>query len=246
MATHRVIGSASHRHNVRSMSKDGMSGERNRRSRIVRGTLLAAVVATILVAGRLYSGVDLLPTLREWINGSGPLGPLVFIALYVLATNVGIPGTPLTIAAGALFGTTTGIFVAMISSTLSASSMFAISRYVAGDLFASSRASGALTRRVERLLDQRGPWVVALSRLVPFPFLLLNYSFGLTPVRFRTYVIWSFVGMIPMNVLFITGGDVLARWATSGEIGWPLATTLAVVACSALALGLVARKLVGR
>jgi uncharacterized membrane protein YdjX (TVP38/TMEM64 family) len=227
------------------MSRDGMTGERNRRSRIVRGTLLAALVAAILAVGRAYSGADLLPTLREWINGSGPLGPLVFVALYVLATNVGIPGTPLTLAAGALFGTTTGIVVAMISSTLSASTMFAISRYVAGDLFASSRASGALSRRIEHLLEKRGPWVVALSRLVPFPFLLLNYSFGLTPVRFRTYVVWSFVGMIPMNVLFITGGDVLARWATTGEIGWPLVTTLAVVACSALVLGLVARRFVG-
>ena len=50
--------------------------------------------------------------------------------------------------------------------------------------------------------------IVLLSRLSPlFPYNLLNYAFGLTAVRFRDYLIASWIGMAPVIVLYVYIGS---------------------------------------
>jgi uncharacterized membrane protein YdjX (TVP38/TMEM64 family) len=53
-----------------------------------------------------------------------------------------------------------------------------------------------------------------------FPFLLLNYAFGLTKVRFRDYLLASWVGMLPGTVLYVYLGSAvhdLAAFAAGGR-----------------------------
>ncbi len=46
--------------------------------------------------------------LRNWIVSLGSLGPLVFIVIYIVAVAAAIPGSALTVTAGALFGSVLG------------------------------------------------------------------------------------------------------------------------------------------
>jgi uncharacterized membrane protein YdjX (TVP38/TMEM64 family) len=56
--------------------------------------------------------------------------------------------------------------------------------------------------------------IVLLTRLSPlFPFTLLNYAFGLTKVRFRDYVLASWIGMLPGTVMYVYLGSTVKELA---------------------------------
>jgi uncharacterized membrane protein YdjX (TVP38/TMEM64 family) len=87
-----------------------------------------------------------------------------------------------------------------------------------------------------------GPVVVGLSRLLPvIPFNMQNYAFGLTGVRFWTYMFWSWLCMLPGAVFTVTAGDTVARTLASGQVPWALiavvgSTAVAIVALAAYAV----------
>jgi uncharacterized membrane protein YdjX (TVP38/TMEM64 family) len=78
------------------------------------------------------------------------------------------------------------------------------------------------------MTERHGAIIVAITRLVPiFPFNLLNYGFGLTRVRFGTYLLWSFLCMLPGIALYVVGADALTRGlAEGGSVGQLLAALL--------------------
>jgi uncharacterized membrane protein YdjX (TVP38/TMEM64 family) len=94
-------------------------------------------------------------------------------------------------------------------------------------------------RRLDELTERQGWVVVAITRLVPlFPFNLLNYGFGLTRVRFLTYVLVSWVCMIPGTILFVVGTDTVVTGIREGRIPWAL---LGVLAGAIVVVGAVVR-----
>src|SRR5215471_5161079 len=91
--------------------------------------LSAAVV--LLVAARYFHAQDLMRGVLDWIGQLGPWGAIIFIATYILATVLFIPGSVLTLGAGALFGVVWGSIYVSISATLGATCAFLVSRYLA-------------------------------------------------------------------------------------------------------------------
>ena len=59
-------------------------------------------VVVLLLLGRRAAGY--IPVFAGWVESLGALGPLAFIAGYILATVAMVPGLLLTLAGGALFG----------------------------------------------------------------------------------------------------------------------------------------------
>lgn len=188
--------------------------------------LLMLVLATVLGIGQRLSD------LRTWIQGLGPWGPVVFVALYAAAVVAAIPGSALTVVAGTLFGSVLGVMVVINAATLGASLAFLIARYLARDAMARRLATNEKFQKLDRLTEEHGAIIVALTRLVPlFPFNLLNYGFGLTRVPFWTYVIWSWLCMLPATILFVVGADAFTEGLTQGRVPWGL-----VGACVAVGL----------
>src|SRR5215469_15768573 len=70
--------------------------------------LYAAAVLVILLAAKYFHVQDLLKAALDWIGKLGPWGPVIFIGLYVVATVLFIPGSVLTLGAGAVFGVALG------------------------------------------------------------------------------------------------------------------------------------------
>ena len=204
--------------------------------------LLGALVAMLLVARALHLG-DRLADLRSWIEGLGPWGPLVFLLLYVAAVVAAVPGSALTVAAGALFGSVLGVALVSVGATLGASLSFLIARYFAREGTAQWLSRSDKFRRLDELTQRRGPIIVALTRLVPiFPFNLLNYGFGLTRVPFWTYVFWSWLCMLPGTAVYVVGGDAFTRGASSGGVPRELIAALIVAASLLILLVRFARK----
>lgn len=201
--------------------------------------ILAVMVAVALLLRRLGLQ-ERLPQLREYIAGLGAPGYFVFIAAYAVLTVLAIPGSALTVAAGAIFGSLQGVAVVSVASTLGAGLSFLAARYLARERVAAWLAGSEKFRRLDELTAKHGEVIVAVTRLVPlFPFTLLNYGFGLTRIQFTTYLFWSWLCMLPGTVLYVVGADVFTKAVETGKVPLPLVIFLAAVA---VILALVARK----
>src|SRR5690349_14317766 len=82
--------------------------------------LYLAVAITLFVAAKEFHVQDLLKQALDWVGRLGPWGAIIFIALYVVATVLFIPGSVLTLGAGAVFGVVRGSIYVSIGSTLGA------------------------------------------------------------------------------------------------------------------------------
>jgi uncharacterized membrane protein YdjX (TVP38/TMEM64 family) len=176
----------------------------------VRGvpSLILALVGLIalLFAGRWLA--SLTPRFAVYIESLGAWGPVMFIIGYMLATVALVPGSLLTLAAGALFGLTKGTAIAFLSATLGASAAFLVSRYVARREVERRFAGDPRFVAIDQAISRQGRTIVLLLRLSPiFPFNLLNYALGLTQVRFLDFLIAS-LGMLPGTLLYVYYGRV--------------------------------------
>lgn len=197
----------------------------------VRPVILIVALIAALVLAKAFGLGDRLGELRGWIDSLGAWGPVVFVFLYAVATVAGLPGSALTIAAGALFGSVVGIIVVIFGATLGASLAFLVSRYFARDAVSRWLSRNEKFRKLDEMTEKHGAIMVAITRLVPiFPFTLLNYGFGLTRVNFWTYVLWSGLCMLPGTILYVVGADAFTKGFERGEIPWPLVGALVVSA----------------
>lgn len=163
--------------------------------------LLAAAVAGVHLSGAgRYLQQD---QLRGLIAGYGALAPAVYILIYSLAPVLFLPGLPITIAGGILFGPFWGVVYTITGATIGASLAFLTARYLARD-WVASKLTGPGWARLDREVERHGWKVVAFTRLIPaFPFNLLNYAFGLTKIPFSHYLVATFFCMRPACIAFI-------------------------------------------
>lgn len=163
------------------------------------------------------------------VEGLGPAGPLLFVVIYVAACVLFLPGSALTLGAGALFGVVRGSVLVSIASTLGATAAFLVGRYLARDWVARKIESNAKFKAIDRAVGNEGWKIVGLTRLSPvFPFSLLNYAYGLTQVRLRDYVLASWIGMMPGTVMYVYLGS-LARLGVEARQSGPAQVALKVV-----------------
>jgi uncharacterized membrane protein YdjX (TVP38/TMEM64 family) len=176
--------------------------------------LYLAIGVALVFAAKFLSVQDLLKQALDWVGRLGPWGALVFIAIYVVATVLFIPGSVLTLGAGAVFGVMWGSVYVSIGSTLGATAAFLVGRYLARNAIARKIEGNARFAAIDKAVASEGWKIVGLTRLSPvFPFTLLNYAFGLTRVKLRDYVLASWIGMMPGTVMFVYLGS-LAKAAT--------------------------------
>lgn len=164
------------------------------------------LIVALVLAGRRAAG--LVPAFAGWVGRLGAWGPVAFIAGYALATVAFVPGSLLTLAAGAIFGLARGTLLVFVAATLGASLAFLIARYAARAAVERRLAVDARFAAVDRAIGAEGRRIVFLLRLSPLvPFNLLNYALGITRVRFVDYLVAS-IGMLPGTLLYVYSGKV--------------------------------------
>jgi uncharacterized membrane protein YdjX (TVP38/TMEM64 family) len=193
-----------------------------------RWIAVAAGVVAVLLAWRHLHVEDFLRNALAWVAGLGAWGPLAFIGLYVVATVLFLPGSVLTLGAGAAFGVVWGSVIVSIASTLGATCAFLTGRYLARDAVARRLERHPRFAAIDQAVGTEGWKIVGLARLSPvFPFNLLNYAFGLTRVSLRDYFVASWLGMMPGTVMYVYVGSLVraasvertrtpAEWALYG------------------------------
>lgn len=216
----------------------------------VRGASWLLIVASFLLLIRTLPFDQLSVALESWIGGLGMWGPVVLAAIYVVATVLFVPGTILTLAAGAIFGLTIGTATVSVGSTLGASAAFLIARYGAREKVAKMAQHNRHFAAIDRAIEEGGWKIVALLRLSPaIPFNVQNYLYGLTPVAFWPYAIASWLAMLPGTFLYIYIGHVTGaaitgdRERTAFEWGMLIVGLLATVVVTVYVTRLAKRKL---
>lgn len=179
------------------------------------------VAFLILALARIFDLPGVLTRSLSWIDSLGPIGPIVFIFVYVLATVLFVPGSALTLGAGAIFGVFAGSIYVSIGATLGATAAFLIGRHLARDRIARRIEANPKFNAIDEAVAREGWKIVGLVRLSPvFPFNLLNYAFGVTRVSLRDYFWASWIGMIPGTVMYVYIGS-LGRNLAAGRSRTP-------------------------
>lgn len=158
------------------------------------------------IASLRFSGLDRFieqERLRGWISAYGSWGPIVYIIIYSIAPSLMLPGLPITIAGGVLFGPVGGIIYTSIGATIGASIAFLLARHMGREWVGTMLKEGRW-KELDSEVERKGWKIVAFTRLIPlFPFNMLNYAFGLTRIRFGHYAAATFVFMLPGIVAYV-------------------------------------------
>lgn len=172
-----------------------------------RLTLLIALGAALAGAWLLLRGLGMpadLSTegLAVWLNAQGFAGPLLLMLMMVMAVVVGpIPTLPISAASGLAFGVVGGTLVASLGALAGALISFGISRFLARDLVRRKLGNNPLFH--EQAPQNVLSIGVFVTRLVPlFSFALVSYATGLTVIRTWRYALATYLGMLPMTVVF--------------------------------------------
>src|SRR5271169_718368 len=178
------------------------------------GLLVAAGIAFIAIGGRHYLTFAALAENREWLSGLvqrwGFVAVVLYIAVYAGLVALSVPGAAvLTIAGGFLFGTWLGTLCAVLGATLGATGIFLATRAGLGGL---AQRAGPLVGKLEAgFRADAFNYLLVLRLVFIFPFWLVNLVPALVGVKLRTYVLATFIGIIPATFVFASLGSGLAN-----------------------------------
>jgi uncharacterized membrane protein YdjX (TVP38/TMEM64 family) len=150
----------------------------------------------------------------DWIQASGWVGMLWFIVLYTLTCVFFLPGSALTVGAGAIYGFWGGTVLVTISSTVGAVVNFLTARYLMRAFVLRHLSHSPKFRSLDRAIEKEGAQVVLVSRVSPVvPHSLVSYIAGVTKISFWKFSFASFLGFIPISVAYSYAGALLGAVA---------------------------------
>lgn len=172
--------------------------------------LLAFIILLIVIKqNNIYGFFSFENTneLKLYIKSFGIMAPCVFILLFALATVLFVPGLPITVLAGMLFGAFWGTVYVVIGSTIGVSLAFLIGRYIGRDFVKKMADKNPRMSKLDNYIKKQGNTILIISRLVPlFPFNLQNYVYGITDIEFGTYFWYSLIFMVPGTFIYTCFG----------------------------------------
>jgi len=187
---------------------------------------LTVVVVGVVVAWRFgafkFLSLDNLDRLNAWFSGLGAWGPLAFVLLWIAASVFFLPGLPITIAGGLVFGAVWGTVWTTVGANLGAAAAFLVGRYLARGLVERRMESSAGLRRIDAGVRRQGWRMLLITRLVPvFPFNIQNYVYGLTDIKLSTFVLVNLPAMLPATIAYTFAAGSI-RTGDLGKTFWYL------------------------
>jgi uncharacterized membrane protein YdjX (TVP38/TMEM64 family) len=181
---------------------------------------VAGLVVFVALGLERYLSIDALrqhrSVLRAWVETSGLLAALVFMAIYIITVAFSLPGaTVLTIAGGFLFGAAWGTVLVIISATLGAIVLFSIAKTALSGVLRAK--AGAWLPRLEAGFREHALSYLLVLRLVPiFPFFIINLVPAFLGVPLSTFILGTFLGIIPGTFVYATVGAGLGSVFDAG------------------------------
>jgi len=151
--------------------------------------------------------------LAQWLNGAGPLAPLLLIGSMICTVVIPpIPSLPLVLAAGAAFGPFGGAIYAVIGAEVGAIACFLAARALGRE--ALSRVMKTEATFGQMCTDHQLMGVVFFARLIPIFSFEVSFGAGLTNISLKTFALATLFGMAPPTFAFTYLGSsmISAQW----------------------------------
>jgi uncharacterized membrane protein YdjX (TVP38/TMEM64 family) len=192
------------------------NSNRNKPKKWSKLLILAAIAAAIFLIFQFtsLSIADFTPTnVKNFILSFGVWAPVVFIVIYALRGAIlVIPVGIMSFAGGLAFGMWFGTIYILIGATLGASLSFMIARYFGRQFIETfSWLHKGKIKQFDEGIEKNGFRMMLFMRLMPlFQYDAVNFGAGLSKIKFRDYVLATFIGMAP-------GGFINAMLGSSLE-----------------------------
>jgi uncharacterized membrane protein YdjX (TVP38/TMEM64 family) len=186
------------------------------------GMLVAAGAVFVILGGHRYLAFSALAANRAWLCGLaarwGCAAALAYIAAYAAVVALSVPGGAImTIAGGFLFGTWIGGLCAVIGATAGAACIFLAARAGLGGL---ARRGGPALGKLEAGFRADAFNYLLFLRLIPlFPFWLVNLVPALAGVGLPTFLLATFIGIIPGTFVYASLGNGLGEVVEQPDLG---------------------------
>ncbi len=191
------------------------------------GILLLTIICIVATGGAIYllGGIES-TQIKAWLNAVGIWSPIIYIALYVLATVLVLPSTVLNLTGGAVFGPVLGTLWTSLGAIIAAIVAFTFTRTVGRETIAK-RLSGRW-QAMDAEVRQGGLFYMFAIRLVPImPYGLVNFAAGLTSISFKDYILGTTIGTVPSVLPFVLLGSSGLKALNTGDV-LPLVGALAL------------------
>ena len=164
---------------------------------------------------------------QEWLKQAGIWAPIIYIALYIVATVLILPSTALNLTGGAIFGLWLGTLWTSIAAIAAAVISFYYSRSFARKTVGNKLARN--WRKMDAEVVRGGIYYIIAIRLLPIiPYGLVNFAAGLTSVSFKDYFLGTILGTIPGILPFVFLGSSGLKALRTGDI-LPLIGALSLI-----------------
>jgi uncharacterized membrane protein YdjX (TVP38/TMEM64 family) len=209
-------------------SREAAQPGASRRTVFIRLGAYGLVVGTVLLTLVLTGSIPSSEEARDWADGLGDVAYVAFVPLFV-AVNFVIWWPILAGAAGLLFGTAVGTVLVLAAVTASSvTQMFVARRLAAGH---HGNLLPQRTRAIEESLTRHGAVAVMESRIVPLlPWGIVNFSAGLTRLRYRDLALGTVVGAAPKVFAYVAlGGNLHDLTSPEAIVAIALLASLALL-----------------
>jgi len=144
------------------------------------------------------------------LRGEPLLGPVAYLGGYVVLATLQMPVWLLAATAGFLWGVGEAVPLVALANALAAALNFLLARTLLGGVVARLVVRSARWEAIQTALSGDARRVAMLLRLAMFiPFNLVNYAFGLSGARLRTFLGGATIGALPVIAMQAWGGTLL-------------------------------------
>lgn len=173
----------------------------------------------MIVLVRVLPVVDWAIAVMSGLADLGLVGGVLYAIGFGLLTSAFVPGSVLTMLAGATWGVGWGVLIiapgCALASTLSALLGRTLLREATESLLAKYPILGAL----DKVIGQDALRFILLLRLSPvMPFAPSNYGLGLTSAPIWTIGVGTLFGIIPISALWVYLGTLAGDAVRSGVV----------------------------
>ncbi len=184
--------------------------------------VLAAGLAAFFALGlHKYLTLDTLRDNRQalagWVADNWLLAALAYVGAYIAIVAFSLPAALVaTLTGGFLFGTVFGGLLTVVGATIGATLLFLAARTALGDMLRAK--AGPKLRKLEEGFGENAFSYMLVLRLVPlFPFFLVNLAPAFLGVPLRTYVVATFLGILPGTFVYASLGNGLGAIFEAGR-----------------------------